>query len=83
MTTLDTVLLIILTVLIGLFFLVGIFVLAAVIKLIGSVRRVVDRAEEVIVSVESATEVFRDTGGKLAFFKLVRNIIKLAKKHSK
>jgi uncharacterized protein (UPF0335 family) len=55
-----------------------------VIKLISSLRRVAEKAEEVVDTVEeSAAEILRDTEGKLAFFKLIRNIIKVAKKHKK
>ncbi|HEX4773998.1 MAG TPA: hypothetical protein VH234_00580 [Candidatus Saccharimonadales bacterium] len=77
MTTTDQVLLIILTSLLSLFFIFWIAVIIIVIKLIGEVRRVVARAEEVVDSVESAAEVLRDTQGRLAFFKLVRNILKV------
>ncbi len=51
--------------------------MAVVLKLLASVRRVVDKAEGVVESVESAAEILKDTGGRLAFFKLIRNIIKL------
>ncbi len=48
-----------------------------VLKLLASVRQVVAKAEGVVDSVESAAEVLKDTGGRLAFLKLIRNIIKL------
>jgi hypothetical protein len=54
-----------------------------VLKLIGSLRRIVERAEEAVESVESAAEVLRDTSGRLALFKLVRNIIKMTQGKSK
>lgn len=80
MTTTDTVLLYIITIVLSIFFLVGIAVLIAILKLIKSVKRVVLRAEDVIDSVESATEIFKNTEGRLALFKLIRNIIKVTKK---
>ena len=83
MTTTDTVLLIVLTVLLSLFFSLCIVLVAITIKLINAVRRVVDKAENVVTSVEEAAEVFKDTQGKLAIVKLIRNIFKLAQRSRK
>lgn len=83
MSTTDTTLLVILTCLLSLWILVGIGLAVALIKLVSSLRRVVTKAEEVIDSVESAAEVFKDAQGRLAFIKLVRNIIKLAQRRHK
>lgn len=79
MTTTDTVLVIILTSLLSLFFTLCIVAMVITIKLLNSVRQVVAKADEVVGSVEAAAEVFKDTQGRLAFFKLIRNIIKLMK----
>ncbi len=76
MTTADQVLVIILCVLLSVFFMLCIAVMVVVLKLIGSLRQIVGRAEEAVESVESAAEVLRDTSGRLAFFKLIRNIMK-------
>jgi uncharacterized protein YoxC len=83
MTTTDTVLLIILTSLLSVFFILCIALVIGLLKLLANVRRVVDKAEEVVGSVESAAEVLKDTQGRLALFKLVRNIVKLMKKRSR
>lgn len=83
MTTTDTVLVIILTSLLSLFFILCIAAMVIVLKLLTSVKRIVEKTEDVVDSVESAAEVLRDTQGRLAFFKLVRNIIKLAKRRGK
>ncbi len=83
MTTTDTVLLIILTSLLSLFTLIGIILLVALLKLVSSVKRAVAKAEGVIDSVESAAEVIKDTQGRLALFKLVRNLIKLVQRSRK
>ncbi len=83
MNTTDTVLLIILTSLLSLFFILCIALIIAALKVLTSVKRVVAKAEGVVDSVESAAEVLKDTGGRLAFFKLVRNIIKIANKRGK
>ena len=83
MTTTDTVLVIILTSLLSLFFILCIAVMIVVLKLLSSVKRIVAKTEDVVDSVESAAEVLRDTQGRLAFFKLVRNIVKLAQRSHK
>ena len=80
MTTTDTVLLYIVTILLSLLFLFGIFVLIAIQRLIATVQRAVQHAEDVIDSVGSAAEIFKNTEGRLAVFKLIRNIIKMSKK---
>jgi hypothetical protein len=82
-STTDTILLIIITVFLCLFLVVCIAVLIAILKLIKNVRYVVAKAEDVIDSVESATEVIKDTKGRLAVLKVVSNIIKLANKKFK
>lgn len=83
MSTTDTVLLIILTSLLSLFFILCIALVIGLIKLLSSVKRVVGKAEDVIDSVESAAEVLKDTQGRLAFFKLVRNIVKIVQRSRK
>lgn len=77
MSNTDNVLLIILTSLLSVFFVLGIGLLVVIIKLAATVRRVVEKAEDVVDSVEAAAEVLKETRGRLAFFKLVRNIVKL------
>lgn len=83
MTTTDQVFFIILSSLLSLFFILCIALVVILIKLISSVKRVVLKAEGVVDSVEEAAEVFRDTSGRLAFFKLVRNIMKVANRRRK
>lgn len=83
MSTTDSVLLIILACLLSLFFVLCIALAIGLIQLVSAVKRVAEKAEDVVDSVESAAEVFKDTQGRLAFFKLVRNLMKLAKKRGK
>ena len=79
----ETALLIILTTLLSILLIVTILVMVAAYKLLGIVKTVAAKAETVVESVESAAEVFKDTQGRLAALKLIRNIIKLARKGSK
>lgn len=83
MSTTDTVLVIILTSLLSLFFILCIAAMVFVLKILSGVKRVVAKAEDVVDSVEAATDVLKDTSGRLAFFKLVRNIIKLVQRSQK
>jgi hypothetical protein len=80
MNTTDQVLLIVVGALLSVFLLLCIAVMAGVLKLIKVLREMVAKAEEVVDSVESAAEVLRDTGGPLAMFKLIRNIMKATQK---
>lgn len=77
MDTTDRVLIIILCVLLSIFFMLCIAVMVGVLKLVQSLRELVTKAEEVVENVESAAEVLKDTSGRLALFKLVRNIMKM------
>ncbi len=77
MTTTDQVLIVILCVLLSVFFLLCISVMVVILKLLGSLRQMVAKAEEVVDNVESAAEVLKDTSGRLALFKLIRNIMKM------
>ena len=74
MSTTDTVLLIVLTSLLSIFIIVCISVGVVLLKLVSSVKAVVVKAENVIDSVESAAEVFKNVGGKASMFKLIKNI---------
>jgi hypothetical protein len=80
MTTTDQVLVIILTTLLSIFLILLIAAAIGALKVVSSVKRVVAKAEIVVDSVESATEVFRDASGPLAFIKIVRNIMKATKR---
>lgn len=83
MTTTDHVFIVILSVLLSLFFILCIAAVLAVLKLMSIVKRVLAKAESVVDSVESATDVIKDVQGRAAIFKLVRNIYKLAQRRKK
>lgn len=78
MSTTDEVLVIILITLLSVFFLLCIIAMTLIIKLINSLREIVGKADEVIDSVESAAETFKNTQGKMAIFKLINNVIKMS-----
>jgi len=78
MDTTDRILVIILVTLLSVFFLLCIIAVTVIIKLINSLREIVGKADEVIDSVESAAEAFKNTQGKMAIFKLINNIVKMS-----
>lgn len=83
MSTTDTVLLFILVVLLGLFFILSSVAVVLVIKILKSVHRVATKAESVVDSVETAADVLKDASGKLAVFKLVKNIMDMVQHKNK
>lgn len=83
LTSSDSNLLIVLTILLSAFFLVSIIVAILVIRILASINRVVAKAENVIDSVESAADVLKDVGGHLSIIKLVKNILDLIQRKKK
>jgi hypothetical protein len=80
LTTTDTTLLIILAVLMSLFFLLSAIAAGFLIKILQSVKRITDKAEHVVDSVEAAAEVLKDSSEKLTFIKLIKNIIDVSQR---
>jgi hypothetical protein len=80
MDTTDHVLLIILTTLLSLFFLICIAVVTGLYKLIAELRVIVARAEDVVDSVEAATEALKHTGDRVALFKLMKTVFNISQK---
>lgn len=83
MDTIEQVLLVILTSLMSLFFVLLIAVTIVGLKLVSAARRAVQKAEQAIDNVESATAVIKDVKGPLAVFKLVKNILEIVNKVKK
>ena len=83
LTSSDSTLLFVLTVLLSAFFLMSIIVAVLVVRILASINRVVAKAESVIDSVESAADVLKDVGGHLSIIKLVKNILDLTQRKKK
>ena len=83
MSTTDEVLVIILITLLSVFFLLCIIAMTVIIKLINSLREIVAIADDVIDSVESAAETFKNTQGKMVIFKLINNLVKMSSNKGK
>jgi len=80
MTTTETVLVVILVILLSMFFLLCVVAMVYVVRVLKTVNRVADRAEEVVNSVEAAAEVLKDASGKLAFAKILKNVVDLTQR---
>ena len=61
----------------SIFFLILIGLAGLAIKLIYEVKKIVHKAEDVVNSVESATDVLKDAKGRMALYKLIKNIVKI------
>lgn len=80
MTDTNQALLIVVAVLLSIFIIICTMVAVAGYKLITTLKRVAEKAEETIDSVESAAEAFKEAQGKLVIFKLLNNLFKLVNK---
>jgi outer membrane lipoprotein-sorting protein len=67
----------------SLFFLLLTALVVLSIRVMQSVKNVVERAGEVVDSVEDVAQTFVESQGKLTLFKLVRNIMKSANRRRK
>ncbi len=83
LTSTDSTLLIVLTVLLSVFFLLSIVAIFFFVRILASINRVVAKAESVVDSVEAAADVLKDVGGKLSLIKLVKNVLDLAQRKTK
>ncbi len=81
LSTLQSVFLIIVAVAVSLFFIIGALLLGLAIALVSRVKKVVNKAEVAIESVEEATETIKNigqnAGGPLAAFKVIKSIVEI------
>lgn len=72
----ESILVIIVSTVLTLFLVAGIILLVLIARLVSAVRQVVEKAEHFVESAEEAADVLRNASGPLAFFKLVRNMVR-------
>lgn len=78
-----SILVIIISVLLG-FLLLGLIILIVlVIRLVGTIKRVAAKAEDVVDSAEAVTEAFRNVSGPMGALKLLKNIADIARDYKK
>ena len=71
----ESILVIIVSATLTLFLLLAIFVLILIAQLVRSVKRIVERAEQVVETAGEAADMLRNASGPLALFKVVRNMV--------
>jgi type II secretory pathway pseudopilin PulG len=79
----ETILVIITSSLLSLLLIIGIVLAIFIIKVVKSIRRIADRAEDLIDSAESVTDAFKNASGPLALLKTVQNIVSLVNEHKR
>ena len=76
----ESILVIILSTVLTIFLIVAIMVMVLIAGLLKAIRRLVEKAEQIVDSAEEAAAVLRNASGPLALFKLIRNIIAVIEK---
>ncbi|MBC7546393.1 hypothetical protein H7171_01460 [Candidatus Saccharibacteria bacterium] len=83
LTTVEMVILIILVVFLALALILSVATLVLIIKLVKSVKRIVAKAEDVVDSVEVATDVLKNVSGPLATLRVLKNIVSIVQNGQK
>lgn len=83
MDTTFNVLVIVLSSLLGLFLILSIIVAVFVLKLVGSINRIVAKGEQVVDSAEAAAEMFKKASGPLGALRNLVNLVEVVSKHKK
>lgn len=79
----ESILVIIVSSVLSLFLIVGIIALVMFARLMASIQRVVERAEEVVETAGEAAEMLKNASGPLALFKVLRHMMKSVEKMQK
>lgn len=77
------ILVVILSAALAVLLLVSIIFVVVLVKLINQVRKVVDKAEEIVDDVESVSSFFKKAAGPVAITGLISNIVGAVTKHAK
>lgn len=83
MNTAFDILVIILSSFLGIFLILSIILLVMAIKIVRSVKRVVEKGEQVIDSAEAAAEMFKKAAGPLGILRTLTNIVETVSKHKR
>lgn len=59
----------------------SIVVAVAVLKVVKSIQRMTDKAENIIANVEHVGETFKNAAGPMALFKVINNVAKVVSDH--
>jgi predicted PurR-regulated permease PerM len=83
MNTSAFILVIILSIVLAIFLVVGIVIAVQIAKLLKTLNRVAQKAEDVVDSAEHVGQIFQDVGGKLAALRVLHNIVDAVTQHNK
>jgi hypothetical protein len=83
MDTSEQILVIFLSVALAVFLVLAIIATVLIIKLLQTIRRISEKAENIIEDVEQVGDTFRNAAGPLALLRVVSNIASVVNKHKK
>ncbi len=81
MTTAEQIIAIILCCFLGIFLILSIALVAAVLKFVNNLRHITAKAEKIIDSAESVSDMFRASAAPLGFLRFVRSVAETAAQH--
>lgn len=79
----EQILVIILSTALAVLLVLAITIAVFTLKLVKSIKRLSDKAENIVENVEHVGETFKNASGSLAIFKVINNIAKVVAKHTK
>ena len=82
METSQDILVIVLATAFAILLVLAIIIAALIIKLLQGIRRITDRAEQVIETAEHVSQAFSNASGSMALFRVVRNVADMVSKHT-
>lgn len=82
METSQEILVIILSTALAVLLVLAIVIAVLVVKLLQTIKRITDRAEQVIETAEHVSQAFSNASGSLALFKVIRNVAEMVGKHA-
>jgi membrane protein implicated in regulation of membrane protease activity len=83
MDTTEKILLVILAAALALFLILAIVTVVLVIRMLKSVNRITQKAEQLVDSAETVGQVFKQTAEQMTFIRVIRNVADLVGKHHK
>lgn len=81
MNTTEQVILVILAAALSIFLILAIAAIVMVIRLVATLREIAQKAERVVTSAESVTELFRKASGPMTILHFVRGVADAVTKH--
>lgn len=79
----EQILVFVLGVMLALFLLLSILTVVQLLRLASNLRRISEKAEKVLDSAESVTELLRKSAGPVSLFRFVRGVAETAMQHKK